>query len=634
MSLGTAFMNFTTGVLEADKKNTQENLVIRGKELDAKRDHILAMKAKKYERDLDNYDKNKEKIDSLNSLKASFANNEIDAAAYGKAYIMATKGAAEVKNIMGTFTNQKEIDDYFATIGNADPIKNDAVWKDFKTESVIESNYSNAVEAINNKYSKALKAAKNDSSLVNFILGKKNEEISNLDVDIENDRKDISTIEQSNNTIASTEKKELKKIQSDISSVEATGYTITNEPKKYGVPQKWIDDSKITDLREKIKKDIKNLDKNMVNTTLDVLSTLNVPLPKQFLTYDMGKKDGAITGIKDNGKIVVEDIKLLTDQATNYMTNEWVYSQDTNASNVSNYFSSVEANKLLTSRVRDYSSENTISQQKKGFWSDRENVVGFVPFSVVGLDNDFIYKYNDKGEGSGIIVDDADRKDVGTAYFLALKEIAQAQDPNFEKTNEATAINNLQNKLLKLKPNQKSALLTLVKEKMVTKLQLDKPTDAKPANLGDDGGSIETRGDKVKEEKSKSVVKKDIVLDTIQTIERGPDKPEKVIYLKTNEQPDGAEVVINTLEAAENALVYAKKNNMTEAVEQLEPYVKSLTSARGDINKYIPTDITSSERFEGESDIYKNMEEPPTGPIKKGDEFKKFMKWSSRNVNK
>jgi hypothetical protein len=633
MSLGTAFMNFTTGVLEADKKNTQENLVIRGKELDAKRDHILAMKAKKYERDLDNYDKNKEKIDSLNSLKASFANNEIDASAYGKAYIMATKGAAEVKNIMGTFTTQKEIDDYFATIGNADPIKNDAVWKDFKTESVIESNYSNAVEAINNKYSKALKAAKNDSSLVNFILGKKNEEISNLDVDIENDRKDISTIEQSNNTIASTEKKELKKIQSDISQVEATGYTITNEPKKYGVPKKWIEDSKITDLREKIKKDIKNLDKNMVNTTLDVLSTLNVPLPKQFLTYEMGKKDGAITGIKDNGKIVVEDIKLLTDQATNYMTNEWVYSQDTNASNVSNYFSSVEANKLLTSRVRDYSSENTISQQKKGFWSDRENVVGFVPFSVVGLDNDFIYKYNDEGEGSGIIIDDADRKDVGTAYFLALKEIAQAQDPNFEKTNEATAINNLQNKLLKLKPNQKSALLTLVKEKMVTKLQLDKPTDAKPDNL-DSSGSGETDSDKVKEEKSKSVVKKDIVLDTIQTIERGPDKPEKVIYLKTNEQPDGAEVVINTLEAAENALVYAKKNNMTEAVEQLEPYVKSLTSARGDINKYIPTDITSSERFEGESDIYKNMEEPPTGPIKKGDEFKKFMKWSSRNVNK
>ena len=43
-NLGTAFMDFTSGVLEADKKNTKENLLIRGKELDAKRDAIIEMK--------------------------------------------------------------------------------------------------------------------------------------------------------------------------------------------------------------------------------------------------------------------------------------------------------------------------------------------------------------------------------------------------------------------------------------------------------------------------------------------------------------------------------------------------------------------------------------------------------------
>ena len=48
MSLSTAFMNFTTGVLEADKKNTKENLLIRGKELDAKRNAVLEMKKSKY----------------------------------------------------------------------------------------------------------------------------------------------------------------------------------------------------------------------------------------------------------------------------------------------------------------------------------------------------------------------------------------------------------------------------------------------------------------------------------------------------------------------------------------------------------------------------------------------------------
>ena len=47
--LSTAFMNFTTGVLEADKKNTKENLLIRGKELDAKRNAVLEMKKSKYQ---------------------------------------------------------------------------------------------------------------------------------------------------------------------------------------------------------------------------------------------------------------------------------------------------------------------------------------------------------------------------------------------------------------------------------------------------------------------------------------------------------------------------------------------------------------------------------------------------------
>ena len=411
--LGTAFMDFTSGVIEADKQNSKENFLIRGKELEAKQKSIIEMKKHKWERDLEKYDKDKTRIDSLTSLKASFKNNEIDASTYGKSFIMETKGAAEVKNIMATFKSQKEIDDYFAVIGNSDPLRNDAVFKDFKTESVINANYEEAIEEINTKYSKALKAAKNDSSLVNAILGKKSEEIQNLSLDADKSKKDIALIDATDNTVnylEKKEKKELDSIQADISGeakeveTEEAGYTITNEPKKYGVPQKWIDDSKITDLRKEVKKNFNNTHKNMINTTLDTLSILNVPLPKQFLTFDTGE-NGAITGIKDSGKVVVEQTKLLTDQATNFMSNEWIYGQDKKASNVSNYYSDIAANKLLTSRVRDYSSEYTISQQKKGFWKDRENVIGFVPFAVVGLNNDFIYKT----DGSGVTFKDASR---------------------------------------------------------------------------------------------------------------------------------------------------------------------------------------------------------------------------------
>ena len=63
--LSTAFMNFTTGVLEADKKNTKENLLIRGKELDAKRNAVLEMKKSKYNDEIETYKKDKVKVDSL-----------------------------------------------------------------------------------------------------------------------------------------------------------------------------------------------------------------------------------------------------------------------------------------------------------------------------------------------------------------------------------------------------------------------------------------------------------------------------------------------------------------------------------------------------------------------------------------
>ena len=55
---------------------------------------MIAMKTSKYERELKRYEENKPKIDSLNALKISFGNNKIDAATYGKNYLMATKGAA------------------------------------------------------------------------------------------------------------------------------------------------------------------------------------------------------------------------------------------------------------------------------------------------------------------------------------------------------------------------------------------------------------------------------------------------------------------------------------------------------------------------------------------------------------
>ena len=55
-------------LLKLIKRNTKENLLIRGEELKAKRDAIIAMKKSKYEYDLNNYDKNKSKYDGLTAV--------------------------------------------------------------------------------------------------------------------------------------------------------------------------------------------------------------------------------------------------------------------------------------------------------------------------------------------------------------------------------------------------------------------------------------------------------------------------------------------------------------------------------------------------------------------------------------
>ena len=495
-----------TGILDGDEKIRKENLKLHSEKLAAKRDAMIAMKTSKYERELKRYEENKPKIDSLNALKVSFGNNEIDAATYGKNYIMATKGAAEVKNIMSTFNTQQERDKYFATIGNSDPIKNDAVWKDFKTEAVIDSNYQKSINDIENKYATMLKKAGGDSPLINLILGKKKEEIASLDIDMEDDKKSINTINEVNKTINTADKNKLDEIQSTISTkdtesdtvinnesikaLESVGYTITNEPKVYGVPEKWKKDSDISQLRKEVKGKISSINKNTVNTTLEVLSTLDIAMPKQFLTYEQGNKNAPVTGFKDAGKIVNKDIKLLDNQALNFMSNEWIYGKDTDASNVSNYYSSIEAENLLTSRIRDYSSELSTSQIKKGFWKDRENFVGFVPFSVVGLDNDF--KFKDGDNIKFVTIDESNRKLVGGLYYQTLKKIALKNDPEFKNSTEAEAINAMQDKLLKLKDGQSSALLTEVKNEM-KKVLIKSTTDSADSGTSGTSGTGEKR---------------------------------------------------------------------------------------------------------------------------------------------
>ena len=80
----------------------------------------------------------------------------------------------------------------------------------------MESNYLDGLDKIETKYAGALKNAKNDSVLVNAILGKKKEEIASLTVDVESDKKDITTIDSAS-------------VKTDGADVSSTTETIVGE---------------------------------------------------------------------------------------------------------------------------------------------------------------------------------------------------------------------------------------------------------------------------------------------------------------------------------------------------------------------------------------------------------------------
>ena len=279
MSLSTAFMNFTTGVLEADKKNTKENLLIRGKELDAKRNAVLEMKKSKYNDEIETYKKDKVKIDGLNAVQADWDKGKYkitkdgktgtDTKALGYDFLVAKHGIEWVQKqktqFLGAESDPTAWNAYLNSKGRDLDIKGDKLITNFKERSVIESNYLESLDKIEKKYTAALKAAKNDSSLINAILGKKNEEISLLEENANSTSKNVSTIESVNSTIDASEKNKLDEIQTDISTttevkdgdekaVESTSSQLVfiepDEP--VFKPKSWKDDAekKLTEAKE------------------------------------------------------------------------------------------------------------------------------------------------------------------------------------------------------------------------------------------------------------------------------------------------------------------------------------------------------------------------------------------------
>ena len=461
----SGFMDFFSGFKEAGDKYDKENFVIRAEDLKAKRDAIIEMKKVKYNDEIAQYKKDKEKIDSLNSLKAQFGSGEIDAKDYGLRYTMATKGAAEIANIRKVFERDREgFDNYFANIGKSDPLKNDTVFKNFKERSVIDSNYLDSINAINSKYSNMLKTAKNDSVLVNAILGKRDAEIAELTLNEETTKNNVKVADKVNE-IETTTTKPGEETDSSKEVESLSSYTITDKDRVYGVPQWWKEESKIADVKKDVKKDVDTSSKQLTTTSYESLRDLGINI-KPYVRTEQGRTDGAVEGFKGNGIKFNKTVGLVTNQALNFQTDTYLYNKTgEDASKLTSFLSFTDTKNITQDRIKSYSGVNTVLNTKSGFLK-KDNFLGIVPFSVVGLENIYIPT---KGEA---IQFTGDTKTVGAAYFNALKTITERNDPEFKNSSQGEAMNALQEKLLNLRPDQQSNLLNEVKAEMEKTLKI------------------------------------------------------------------------------------------------------------------------------------------------------------------
>jgi len=412
-------MAFSNGVMEADKKNTKENLLIRGKELEAKRDAIIAMKKSKYEYDLNSYDKNKTKYDGLNSVstklntggfnyKDGADKGKVDTFALGDEFLRAKHGLDYYTKLkaskLGNEGDPTAWRAYVKSVGNNSDLKTSISNIDFKSRQTIESNYLDGLEKIESKYAGALKNAKNDSSLVNAILGKKKEEIASLTVDIESDKKDITTIDNAS-------------VKTD--SVDVTSTTETIEEENDGtliyadskdsifIPKTYKDnfDNKIEKAKE-----INYSDKKYQTQFADTILTF---IPKsekdKYFTED---KDG---NLKAKTAIINADVTI---QSLIKNSLEDLNVEDTFAT-TGNKKSKIDFNEnkrfdLAKAHVEDYGS--WMSEDKLMNSKSITNMFKSKSIALVVPSNSIINVNNSNLKGYDIDIGKVDRKGVGKVY--------------------------------------------------------------------------------------------------------------------------------------------------------------------------------------------------------------------------
>ena len=161
MGFLTDLGNVAVGAIERDREITKEDLAIRAENLQANRNILIKQKDKKYDRELKEYYKEKEKFDAIAQANENYNLESIDARTYASQVLpITTTGWANMTN------DNKE-----RMINNFDG--KTLSYNLVGSEDEINKKAAIAQTLINNETASAIKDAKGNSFLINQILGKK-----------------------------------------------------------------------------------------------------------------------------------------------------------------------------------------------------------------------------------------------------------------------------------------------------------------------------------------------------------------------------------------------------------------------------------------------------------------------------
>ncbi len=352
--------NIAVGAIERDREITKEDLAIRAENLQANRQILINQKQKKYDKELENFYKEKDKYDNINKMNNMFANNEIDKGTYA-AFAL----SSSIPN-WDSLPKDKKTD----LIDNFD-----GKTIDYKLTGSVEEINKKAAAAqtlINNETSAAIKDAKGNSFLINQILNRK-----------ETQEKDL-----------------YKAIESKLNAAEAVKMTETSSENS-GLEVK-MDGNKTGDLNWKkfIKKNpdwikrYNNLKDKIVyksasqnNNFLNFITTSDIMGASSEGNFKLKNNDTEIEGLNDSARAMLKTYEMVYNSVVNDFYAKELAANNVDITQLDNFVSLAEVNK----KVQNIIEERGFRVDLGDGYGDGKQVdfVGIVPLNVVDRNGGF-----------------------------------------------------------------------------------------------------------------------------------------------------------------------------------------------------------------------------------------------------